>query len=79
MKTRHALTALCVALVLAPVGLFGMLLLAPVALVLLAALPLFGIVAVGALAGSAARAPQPAVARAHIPIPRMSRTSGPAR
>jgi hypothetical protein len=67
MKTSHAVTVLGVGLLLIPVGLFGMLLLVPVALLLLAVLPFVGITALGTLVATARTTEPIGTGHPHLP------------
>jgi hypothetical protein len=68
MRTHHPLAALLVALLLIPVVLFGALLLVPVTLLLLAALPVLGVAALLTLLASA-HAAEPADKHPQAPVP----------
>ena len=68
MQIRHAVSASAVGLLLTPIGLLGMVLLIPVALLLLAALPIVGVVALLALVRLAPDTNPPAD-HPHAPAP----------
>jgi uncharacterized membrane protein len=69
MKTRHALTALVVAVLLTPVVLsVGMFVLIPLGIVLVAALPIAFIAGLPLLLVAMARDTEARAARAHAPV-----------